>query len=120
MAKKKRTAEDLADSLLLIRNAKKLIEEQDKKVADELLKAMKREGLSHAGTFSKAEKTSLSVATGLEKEAWLWAEQNYSLKVDTGKALKILKRGSSKVPKFFKVAKTVYVTTRAAKAPHGY
>ncbi len=97
------------------------LQEQEKKLKDKLLKNLKQQHvksvkLEDGTVFTIAERQSLKVKAGEEDAAQLWAEDNYCMKIDTAKALKILRRTLKKLPSCFSIASTEYLTIRGAKS----
>lgn len=113
----KATPMTLATRLRGIQSAKANLEAQEKEVRDALLGSLKKQGvtsvrLDDGTSFTRSFRASLKVKKGQEKKAEAWAAENYSLKVDTAKALKIFRLTQSNIPKFFEKSDTEYLTVR--------
>jgi len=95
------------------------LQEREKKLKTALLTNLKKQGvksirLADGSSYTIAERQVLKVKAGEEDAAQLWAEDNYCMKIDTAKALKIVRRSLKKPPKFFVVGSTEYLTVRKA------
>lgn len=110
----KATPLTLATRLRTIQAAKAIMEAEEKEVRDGLLASLKNQGvksvkLEDGSVFTRSTRSTLKVKD--PTKAWIWAEEHTSLKIDTAKAMKILRR-ELKLPKFFEKVDTEYLTVR--------
>lgn len=93
----------LATQLQAVQQQKAVIEAQEKNLKGELLRLLKEQGvgfvrLDDGTSFTRSHRETLKVKDA--KKAQEWAEENNCIKIDTTKAMKILRR-ELKLPKFF-------------------
>lgn len=96
-------AKTLATELFDVLKEKALIEKREEQLRGALLTSLKEQGVGYvrldSGTsFTRSHRETLKVVD--EEKARAWAEEHYCLKIDTAKAMKILRR-ELKMPKFF-------------------
>lgn len=113
----------VATELYAIQEQRLALQEQEEKLRAKLLKNLKAQHvksvkLEDGTVFTIAERQTLRVTEG--DEALLWAEDNYAMKIDTAKALKLLRRSLKKVPKFFKITSSEYLTVRRHGQPDNF
>ncbi len=101
----------VATELLEVEDELAPLVERQKNLKQFLFNALKKQKakslkLEDGTLYVISDRQTLDVAD--EKKAWDWAEKNYMLKIDTSKAMKVLRR-ELKMPKFFKVKKTEYL-----------
>lgn len=99
----KKTELTVAENLYGIQQQIAFLQEQEDTLKAELLGNLKEQGvtfvkLENGTTFTRSHRETLK-AIDVEK-ATAWAEKNYCMKIDTTKAMKILRR-ELKMPKFF-------------------
>lgn len=116
MTTKEITTQDITLATKLYDVQAKLVDLKDEESAlrEALFDTLKRQHvksvrLEDGTSFTIAEKQTLKVKD-MEK-ALKWAEDKNVIKLDTGAALKIVRR-NLKLPKFFEVTKTEYLTVR--------
>ena len=107
----------VATQLYAITEKRLALQAEEDKLKAKLLKNLKDQHvksikLEDGTVFTIAERQTLSVVAGFSDEAQLWAEDNYAMKVDTTKALAILRRSLKKLPRFFKMKSSEYLTVR--------
>src|SRR3569623_564802 len=107
----------VATQLYAITEKRQALQAEEDKLKAKLLKNLKDQHvksikLEDGTVFTIAERQPLSVVAGFSDEAQLWAEDNYAMKVDTTKALAILRRSLKKLPRFFKMKSSEYLTVR--------
>lgn len=107
------TAEKLHSLQLQMAGLKKLEDE----LRGELFTNLKKQGIKSVqledGTrFTISERQTLKAAFNKDKEAMAWAEESFCVKVDTAKALKMLRRSLQPLPNFFTVSTSEYLTVR--------
>lgn len=95
----------LAASLYTVREQIAFLKEQEEELEENLLANLKEQGvkfvrLDDGTTFTRSHRETLKIKAGAEDTAFKWAADNTCLKVDTTKAMKILRR-ELKMPKFF-------------------
>lgn len=105
----------VASKLYEVQREIALLQEDEKTLKDELLKSLKKQHvksvkLDDGSHFIITERQTLKVKD--EEKAKAWLDENYCWKADTGKALKILRRSLKKVPSFFKVESSEYLTIK--------
>jgi hypothetical protein len=103
MAKQDLSNITLATQLFAVQAEKTAIEAREKELKDALLASLTKQGvgfvrLDNGTSFTRSHRETLKVKD--EEKARAWAEENYCLKIDTTKAMKILRR-EMKMPKFF-------------------
>lgn len=109
----------VATQLYAIQEQRIALQEEEEKLREKLLKNLKAQHvksvkLEDGTVFTIAERQTLTVVGVFSDKAQLWAEDNYAMKIDTAKALKILRRSLKKMPKFFSVKSSEYLTVRRA------
>ncbi len=107
----------IANQLQIVQNTLKALEVEEKKLKEVLLESLKKQGvksvkLENGTQFIRAEKQTLTVKPGFEEEVQLWSEDFNCMKLDTAKALKILRRSLKKPPKWAAIRETEYLTIR--------
>ncbi len=95
----------VATRLEQVLKAKEAIELEEKALRDNLIANLKEQGvqfvrLDNGTTFTRSHRETLAVKKGAEDAALKWSMENNCMKIDTGKAMKILRR-ELKMPKFF-------------------
>lgn len=109
------TAASLASQLHTAIFHRKEWEAEEKKLRDQLLDNMKKQGvktvkLDDGTLYVRATRSTITVVD--DKAADEWAKQNNCLKVDTAKALKIVRLRQEDLPKFFKQSDTEFLTIK--------
>ncbi len=109
----------VATELWLLQTDIKRMQEHEARLKSKLLANLKAQHvksvrLEDGTSFTIAERQTLKVTDS--EPAVLWAEDNYCMKIDGARALKILRRSLKKLPKFFKIESTQYLTVRRAGA----
>lgn len=89
------TTVTMATELFAIIEEKKLLEEREEALRDKLLASLKGQGvgfvrLDNGTSFTRSHRETLKVVD--EAAAKNWAETHYCMKIDTAKAMKILRR----------------------------
>jgi hypothetical protein len=112
----------VATELYAVISAKKALMEQLKPLEDReeelrsvLLANLKQQGVKHlkldsGAMFVRAFRTTLKVAD--DAAAMVWATERRSLKVDTAKALKIIRLSGDDIPECFERQDTEYLTVK--------
>lgn len=108
--------ETLATRLHTVQSNIRELKLMEETLKDELMANMKEQGvktikLDTGVTFIRAERQTLKVKD--EEKAALWADKNNCWKIDTTKAFQILRR-EIKLPKFFKVDTTEYLSIKSS------
>jgi hypothetical protein len=93
----------IATELYAVQEQREIIEAREKELKDALLASLKTQGVSfvrleNGTSFTRSHRETLKVKD--EAKAVAWAEKNYCMKIDTAKAMKILRR-ELKMPSFF-------------------
>jgi len=93
----------LATQLYVVQQEMAALKEREDELKSTLLTSLKDQGvgfvrLDNGTSFTRSHRETLKVKD--EEKARAWAEDNYCLKIDTTKAMKILRR-EMKMPKFF-------------------
>jgi hypothetical protein len=87
-------------------------EELKKALFDNLKKqGVKSVKLNNGAMYLRSARHTLKPVKGREAEAYAWASDHHSLKIDTAKGFQILRRELS-LPPFFKVEKAEYLVVR--------
>lgn len=94
----------IATELFAVLEEKKAIEEREEALKEQLLKSLRDQGvgfvrLNDGTSFRRSHRETLKVVD--ESGAKEWAENNYCMKIDTAKAMKILRRDLAPLPEFF-------------------
>lgn len=106
----------VAENLYGIQEQIKFLQEQETTLKDELLANLKEQGvtfvkLENGVSYLRSHRETLKVKD--EEKALAWAEKNYCMKIDTTKAMKILRRDLKPLPKFFtRVVGEDYLTVK--------
>lgn len=92
-----------AENLYAVQEQIKFLQEREDELKAELIANLKEQGVSHVRlengtTFTRSHRETLKVKD--EEKAWKWATEHNCLKIDSGKAMTILRR-ELKMPKFF-------------------
>lgn len=96
----------IASELFVVLERKSELEAREKELKDALIDSLKKQGvgfvrLDNGTSFTRSHRETLKVTDEEDEEkARVWAQENYCLKIDTTKAMKILRR-EMKIPKFF-------------------
>ena len=111
------TPKTLAQQLQEVQIQRELLEEKEVKLRTKLLANLQEQGvkgvkLADGTSYSVAERHTLKIAPGEEQAAQLWAEDNYCMRVDTAKAMAILRRSLKKIPACFTVGSTKYLVIK--------
>lgn len=107
----------IATELHAVQIEKEAIEAREKELKDQLLSSLKAQGvtfvrLEDGTSFTRSHRESLKIKAGAEDKAFKWAADNTCLKVDTTKAMRILRR-ELKMPRFFERVKgSDYLTVK--------
>ena len=113
--KKELTSTTLATQLFAIQEEKEALEAREKELRKALLTSLQEQGvkfvrLDNGTSFTRSHRETLKVKD--EEKARAWAEEHYCLKIDTTKAMQILRR-EMKLPKFFtRVIGEEYLTVK--------
>lgn len=105
----------LAASLYTVQEQIAFLKEREDELKDQLVANLKEQGVSFVRlddgtTFTRSHRETLKAKD--ENKARAWAEENNCLKIDTTKAMKILRR-ELKMPKFFtRVVGDDYLTVK--------
>ncbi len=105
----------VATRLEQVLKAKEAIEIEEQLLRDNLMANLKEQGvqfvrLDNGTTFTRSHRETLKVKD--EEKATNWAMDNNCMKIDTGKAMKILRR-ELKMPRFFtRVVGEDYLTVK--------
>lgn len=94
----------IASELFAILEEKKTLEVREDALRETLLKSLKEQGvgfvrLDNGTSFTRSHKETLKVVD--EAAAKEWAENNYCMKIDTSRAMKILRKDLAPLPEFF-------------------
>jgi len=108
----------VATELHAIQGQIAFLQEREDELKAALLENLKNQGVSHVRledgtTYTRSHRETLKVKD--EAAATKWAVENGCMKIDTGKAMKILRR-EFKLPKFFtRVVGEDYLTVKGVK-----
>lgn len=105
----------LATQLYTIQDDIRILREREEFVKNALLKDLKKQHVKSVkledGThFIISLRQTLKIKD--EDKARVWAEKNYCVKIDNQKALRILRRSLKRLPGFFSLKTTEYLTVR--------
>lgn len=110
MAKKtKLSSAALAENMASLKAKMTSMQMEYDEMAAELLTRMKGEGMSQLGIFYRSLRQTLKVTD--INAAMVWAQDKNVLKIDTAKAMKLIKR-EFEVPAFFAVKEVEYLRTK--------
>lgn len=105
----------IASELYSVQEEISTLKEKEEELKDTLLTSLKKQGvgfvrLDNGISFTRSHRETLKAKD--EEKARAWAEKNNCLKIDTTRAMKILRR-ELKMPRFFeRVIGTDYLTVK--------
>lgn len=105
----------LAAQLYTVQGQIAFLKEQEDALKESLMELMKSQGvktlkLEDGTLFMRSERQTLKIKD--EEAAKGWLDENYCWKPDTGKALQLVRRSLKKLPKFFSVSTSEYLTIK--------
>ena len=110
----------LAANLYAVRGQILVLQEQEQELRDRLLSSLQAQGvrmvrLDDGTIFMRSLRSTLKVKVGEGEAAFKWGSERGLLKLDTTKALQVLRRELKRVPKFFERKETEYLSIRSGK-----
>lgn len=105
----------LAEELYTIQGQMAFLKEQEDEIRAKLLLNLQEQGiksvkLSDGTSYIRTERQTLKIKD--EDKAKKWLDDNFAWKPDTGKALKILRRSLKKLPSYFTVSVSEFLTVK--------